>query len=126
MGVLDDLDGASDAEIQRLLGVVTGERGPRVPVSGRQPVKLGKRPRKAKRLPWEPRFENLNETVKIEIELPAYMVVGMRENGEEYREAVRDWLIKRGLNQWAESRFLRGSEAAMQDAKDRFTRHFGG
>lgn len=124
MGVLDDLDGASEAEIQRLMGSVVGARGPRVSLPDERPVKLGKKTRKIVRGPWEPQFQNINETVKIEIELPLYMVVAM--GGLDYREAVRDYLKKVGRGSWAESRFLRGSEATMMRARDLFTRTFRG
>ena len=72
----------------------------------------------------------LNETVEICVEIPAYLLAGMeicagREGIDGFvRNAVRDRLISMGETWWY-PRFLMSSEADRIAAKDKFTRNVG-
>ena len=127
MGLLHDgLEGLTEGQIRALAEGLMGEQGNRVSEVVRNPKKLGRvRNRGNKRFDWE-RLEGvgLNQTIKIEIELPAYYVAALMAEGDvnrNVREAVQEWLIKRGITWW-QPRFLVAVRAKQIEAYDRFTR----
>lgn len=133
MGLLHDgLDGLSKAQIEALAGSLMGEQGKKVSLTVAERKKLGRvAKRRVKGYEWE-KLEGvgLNQTIKIEVELPAYYVAAlMAEGGSDglnraLREAVQEWLIKRGITWW-QPRFLVAVRAKQIEAYDRFTRSSG-
>ena len=130
MGLLHDgLDGLSKGAVERLAASLMGEQGDRVSLTVGERKKLGKvRKRGNKTFEWE-NLEGvgLNQTIKIEVELPGYYVAALMAEGDlnkGLREAVQEWLIKRGKTWW-QPRFLVAVRAKQIEAYDRFTRSKG-
>lgn len=127
MGLLHDgLEGLSDAQIRALAEGLMGEQGKQVSEVVGKRQKLGRvRKGRVKGFEWE-KLEGvgLNQTIKIEVELPAYYVAALIAEGDPnlgVREAVQEWLIKRGITWW-QPRFLVAVRAKQIEAYDRFTR----
>jgi hypothetical protein len=129
MSLMDDpLEGASEAEIQAMLGGLARVKA--IPVSGpmveakklRPKMKLGKpSPIKV----FEPEIVSINDDVTISVRLPGYMVAGLADLGDNIdlgvREAVREHLRRKGI-MWAYPSFLIRVEANAMRAKDLFIR----
>lgn len=110
------LDGLSDGALEALARDLMG--------SGvKQVSREGVKPRKIRRgAKWE-RLDGvgLNQTLVIEVELPGYFVAAMNQRGFSYREAVQEYLIKRGQTWWY-PRFMAAMKAKQIEAYYRFTR----
>lgn len=92
----DDLDDASDAEIQRALGATAHVNWDRVHSPTRPPVKLRLGSPTGKRNRFEPEVRNLNETVTGELKLPGYMWAALGSDADKViRELVRDYIACR-------------------------------
>lgn len=132
VGVFDDLDGTSKADLEALVGSLS-DLGP-APVrrSDRRPKKIrNARKRGFKGFRFEPTYVDgvgLNQTLEVTVRLPAYLVAGARAEPEGLdgfvREAVRDLLVKRGKTWW-QPRFMSALKAKEIEAAlkrvDRFT-----
>lgn len=121
----DPLDRLSDAEISALaddlLGLGSRGRGSGGPRSARIRNELAEGAKHPKRYADRRILDKLegtglNQTITIEIELPAYYVAGMNRYGREgYREAVRDFLTKKGETWW-QPRFMAAIKAKQIEA----------
>lgn len=112
-------DNLSNTEIQRALGVLEDAEGG----GGKR---VGEKSEKIKIEPDRLDGVGINQTISITIELPAYYVAGMQALGGEnrdarYREAVRDYLLKKGQTWW-QPRFLAAVRAKEIEAFYRFTK----
>lgn len=121
------IDDLSDAAKQALMRSVLGRGGMREYGEGGRVRKIkngqigeAKRVRKA---PWEEGLQGvgLNQTIKIEIELPSYMVAGMAKRGLSYREAVGEYLVRKGQTWW-QPRFMAAVKAKEIEAGLRLSR----
>lgn len=122
MGMLhDDLDDLDRGSLEALAGSLMGAGESDVPRFNRAKRKLGFG--KTRQFKWE-NLEGvgLNQTVKVEIELPGYYVAAMARDPNGYREAVRDYLVRNGRTWWY-PRFLVALKAKeIEAANRRFTR----
>lgn len=120
----------SDAEIQALAVQLMRSGDGKVSQAGAETKLLGPGQKRVSRGQLKRveglRGVGLNQTIKIEIELPAYLVAGMRSRDEfSYREAVRDYLIGKGQTWW-QPRFMAAIKAKeIEAARKRFTRGLG-
>lgn len=115
----------SDAEIQHSLGVLRRAESREVTRAGRGSVRIKNRPKKAfKGVLDLPDNANLNTPVKIEIELPAYLVAacGLTRGARDQfiREAVQEKLRAQGSTWW-QPRFMAVLKAREIAANIRFT-----
>ena len=117
---MDDLDRLSDADLQALVRSVmaSGDSQVNLPVVKQKKIRNGQ----SAGYKWENLDGvGLNQTVRIEIELPAYYVAGMTSLGKgAYREAVRDYLVSKGQTWW-QPRFMQAIRAKQIEAYYRFT-----
>lgn len=115
----------TDAEIQHSLGVLRRSQPRQGTPAGFRGIKIRNRPKKAFKTALDlPESANLNSPVKIEIELPAYLVAasGLTQEARDQfiREALQEKLSREGVTWW-QPRFMAVLAARKIYANSRFT-----
>lgn len=121
-----DLEGLSKAQLDALARDLTGAGRKSVGGAdrGRGKIKSGRRKGSLAKLE---RLDGvgLNQTLVIEIELPGYFVAAMNQRGFSYREAVQEYLLRRGQTWW-QPRFMAAIKAKEIEAWARREKARGG
>lgn len=132
MSGYDPLEDLSKAQIEALVGSLMGKQTTSVGITDPGKTKLRRRSlgrvKRVQRDILDPiPGAGLNQTIEITVRLPAYLVAGIKAEGDldtGIRLAVRDWLISRGKTWWY-PRFLAATVVkrieAHFDASGRFT-----